>query len=216
MGRNPERDAAEMAARKQRIMENGFRIFAEKSIEKVNVLEIAQAAKVGIATVYAYYPQKSVLVLAIGAWAWDRFYTEYISRVSTDEIEKRSGAEDFDSYLESFLDLYRNHRDLLRFNQFFNMYLLSEGISADALNPYTEMIRAQGKRFSVTYRKGQEDGTLRTDVSEKKMFSVTLHLMLAAVTRYAVGLAYTEETDMEEELKLQKRMLMREFVVDHN
>ena len=43
------------------------------------------------------------------------------------------------------------------------------------------------------------------------MFSVTLHLMLAAVTRYAVGLAYNEETDAEAELALLKEMLMSKF-----
>jgi len=36
--------------------------------------------------------------------------------------------------------------------------------------------------------------------------------MLAVVSRYAVGLAYNEETDVEEELRLQKEMLMQRFV----
>ena len=39
-----------------------------------------------------------------------------------------------------------------------------------------------------------------------------LHLMLAVVTRYAVGLVYNEESDPEEELLMQKDMLMRRFV----
>ena len=43
------------------------------------------------------------------------------------------------------------------------------------------------------------------------MFSVTLHLMLATVTRYAVGLAYNEDTDAEVELELLKEMLLSKF-----
>ena len=43
------------------------------------------------------------------------------------------------------------------------------------------------------------------------MFSVTLHLMLATVTRYAVGLAYNEDTDAEAELELLKEMLLSKF-----
>ncbi|MBR3334099.1 MAG: TetR/AcrR family transcriptional regulator [Clostridia bacterium] len=214
MGRNPEKDAIQMAATNRRILENGFRVFTEKTIEKANLTDVAEAANLGIASIYRYYPAKQDLVLAVGAWAWETYYREYNGRVSGEEIEKRTGAEDFECYLESFLDLYRSHRDLLRFNQFFNMYLLSEGIPADAMNPYTEMIRERAGRFSVTYRKGREDGTLRTDLSEKQMFSVTLHLMLAVVTRYAVGLAYMDGTDVEKELNLQKRMLLREFVAE--
>ena len=43
------------------------------------------------------------------------------------------------------------------------------------------------------------------------MFSVTLHLMLAVVTRYAVGLVYNSNTDIEE-LQLQKKMLSQRFI----
>ena len=44
------------------------------------------------------------------------------------------------------------------------------------------------------------------------MFSTTLHLMLAAVTRYAVGLVYIPESgfDAEKELeKLKEAMMLR-------
>ena len=44
------------------------------------------------------------------------------------------------------------------------------------------------------------------------MFSTTLHLMLAAVTRYAIGLVYIPENgfDAEKELeKLKEAMLLR-------
>ena len=42
------------------------------------------------------------------------------------------------------------------------------------------------------------------------MFSKTLHLMLAAVTRYAVGLAYIPESgfDAEKELIFQKDVIL--------
>ena len=125
----------------------------------------------------------------------------------------RTAAEEFDAFLESFLDLYRNHKDILRFNQFFNVYLQSEVIPEEEKKPYLDMIRALEARFGETYRKGQQDGTLRTDLPEKKLFSVTIHLMLAAVTRYAVGLVYNEGTDAEEELRLQKEMLLERFCV---
>ena len=125
----------------------------------------------------------------------------------------RTAAERFDTYLESFLDLYTNHRDLLRFNQFFNIYLLSEEISEEEKKPYTDLIDTLAARFGRIYSKAKQDGTLFTDMPEKEMFSVTLHLMLAVVTRYAIGLAYNEVTEAEKELRIQKDMLMRRFVV---
>ena len=80
------------------------------------------------------------------------------------------------------------------------------------MGPYLDMVRGLERRFDKIYQKALQDGTLRTDISGKKMFSTTLHLMLAVVTRYAVGLVYNEESDAEEELRLQKDMLVRRFV----
>ena len=214
MGRSPESDAIRKAATNQRILESAYQVFTENTIESAIMTDVSKRAHLGVASVYRYYPTKPDLVLAVGAWAWERFYKTYVDRVSGEEIENRTGAEDFENYLESFLYLYREHSDMLRFNQYFNLYLRGENLSADEVNPYTEMIRTQAKRFSITYQKGKEDGTLRTDLSEEEMFSATMHLMLAVVTRYAVGLAYMEGTDIEKELNLQKRMLMREFVVE--
>jgi hypothetical protein len=47
----------------------------------------------------------------------------------------------------------------------------------------------------------------------KEMFSATLHLMMAAATRYAVGLICDAGVDPEKELELLKDMLMQRFTV---
>ena len=64
----------------------------------------------------------------------------------------------------------------------------------------------------MVYERAEQDHTIRTDEPEEEMFSTTLHLMLAAVTRYAVGLVYIPESgfDAEKELeKLKEAMLLR-------
>ena len=44
------------------------------------------------------------------------------------------------------------------------------------------------------------------------MLSVTIHLMLAVITRYAVGLAYEPEGfDAVKELEIQKEMLFLKY-----
>ena len=63
------------------------------------------------------------------------------------------------------------------------------------------------------YLKAMQDETLRVDEGEEKMFSKTLHLMLAAVTRYAVGPVYIPEKgfDAMEELETMKEMLLERY-----
>ena len=55
------------------------------------------------------------LVMAISTWAWDTYAKEN-ERIETEASKPdRTAAEIFESYLDSFLDLYHNHRNLLRF-----------------------------------------------------------------------------------------------------
>ena len=211
MGRNLEKDAIEMASKNQRILENGFRIFAERSIEKVTMTDVANAAGIGIASLYRYYSTKPKLVVGISAWLWDEYLRNHMRKPGEAQGTDRTAAEEFEFYLNSFLDLYSNHKDILRFNQFFNIYIQSEDIPPDQMKSLMNVVQVLKARFGEIYRKGQRDGTLRTDMPEEEMFSVTLHLMLAVVTRYAVGLFYNQGTDAEEELRLQKAMLMQRF-----
>lgn len=58
MGRNPGKDAAEMAVKNQRILENGFSVFAENTIERAKMEDVAKAAGIGVASLYRYYSTK--------------------------------------------------------------------------------------------------------------------------------------------------------------
>ncbi len=209
MSANPELMTLQKEVTQQLILEAGFRLFAEQTIEKVKMTEVADAAGVGVATVYRYYSTKPKLAVAVSAWAWETYLKEAFRRIDTQYF---TAAEKFAYFLDSFLDLYRNHRALLRYNQFFNVYIENEkNVPSDTVRPFLAVIDALTERFDALHRSAQQDGTLRTDVPAKKMLLSSLHLMLAAATRYAVGLVYTDGSDPERELILLKNMLLREY-----
>ena len=174
--------------RQQRILEEAYRLFSEKSIEGVTMPEVAEASGVGRATVYRYYPTKLDLVVAIGTRTWDEYIRSHGELLSQEEIEKMTGAE----YLRFYLDG-----------------------SAEQKQPYMRMVDNLGLLFHVLYEKGQRDGTLRSDIPEVEMFSGSFHIMLAAVTRYAVGLVYVPESgaDPENELMMLKELLLSHYCV---
>ena len=182
-----------MEVKRNKFLEKGFELFSEKGIDAVSMENVAKASGYGIATLYRYFSSKPDLVIAIAVRKWD----EYLRNIRNPNWETGSAADLFAFYLDSFLDLYRNHRDILRFNQFFNIYLHTEKVADESMMPYREVIRSTRLRFHRLYQKAEEDHTLRTDIPEEEMFSVTLHLMLAAVTRYAVGLAYFPRPDYD-------------------
>ena len=212
--RNKAKDEAEKAARMQRALETGFRLFAGKGIDPVTMPEIAEASGVTRPSLYRYFSTKPELVIAIGTWKWRTYYEEARQRVPREVREKLTAREYLEYYLDGFLDLYRNHRDMLRFNHYFNSYIEKEGVQPELMRSYRDVIEEIISGFYRAFGKAG-DGTLRPGVSGKTVVSSVIHIMLAAVTRYAVGLAYVMEgTDPEDELVLLRDALLREFTAD--
>lgn len=214
--RNLAKDEIEMAAKREAMLEEGFRLFAEKGIEAVSMQEVANAAKLGVATLYRYYNTKLALVIAIGARRWND-YCAYIRFLQKEKnSEKMTAAEELSFYIDFYIDLYENHKDLLVFNQNFNNYVQHEGATPEQLRPYLRAIADVGAFFHGMYEKGKKDKTIKTDMSEEKMFAATSHIMLAVAVRYAQGLVYTpgSKADQTEEILLLKKMILKEFVVE--
>ena len=209
---NAKKDAAQMAVNRRKLLEAGYRLFTGKTIDGVSLEMVAKEAGIGVATLYRYFGNKTDLAIAVSVWKWEE-YLEQIRQRTDVERQDLTGAENFIVYLDSFLGLYRDHRDLLRYNQFFNVYLQRAGADKARMAPYEQVIGGFAELFRTIWEKGAEDGTLRTEIPWQQAFSATLHMMLAAVTRYAVGLAYQPEegSGPEEELALLRDMMVRQY-----
>lgn len=209
--RNLEKDAKEMAARREAILREGFRLFSEESIESVKMTDVAKAAGIGIATLYRYYSTKPELVLAINVDQWKKFTDTLEPPLDTTD---KTAAQCFSYYLDHFIQLFREFKPLLRFNQNFNSYVIHEKLGERQMEPYIKLIEMIQARCGIIYEKARTDGTVKMDMPEDKMFSYTIHVMMAVIVRYVQGLVYnakTEET-MLEELELLKTALLNQFV----
>ena len=74
--RNAEQDAIEKAQRRERLLDEAFRLFAARSIESVKLTEIAEAAGLGIVTLYRYFKTKPDLVIELATKKWIEYYAE--------------------------------------------------------------------------------------------------------------------------------------------
>lgn len=215
MSRNRERDEAIKARYKLSAMESGFRLFSEKGIETVKMADIVEDCGVSRQSLYRYFSNKTDLVIAIGAWQWEKYITHYTAQLPAERFDKLTAAERMKLYLDSFIDLYRSHRDVLRYNYYFNSFLANERVSQEQSRSYQDVVDTLKKAFHELYLTGMKDGTLRTDLPESVMFSSSFHIMLAAVTRYAMGLVYLEaDVDPERELVLLEEALFKVYAVE--
>ena len=194
-----------------RILEAGFVLFAERGIGAVRMTEVAKAGEVGDVTLFRYFPTKTDLVVAIATRKWKDSIDRYDGLKTCEEKEKLTGEERLKFFLDSFLELYRNHKDILRFNYEFNAFVRGAEWTDEQRLPYLQMVNKVGEQFHELYECGKRDGTLNTEIPEQTMFSSAFHIMLAAVTRYAVGLAVVNESPPESELVMLGELLLSRF-----
>ena len=213
--RNLEKDAVEMAKRREKMLKVGFRLFSEKQIEPVAMQEVAKECRLGIATVYRYFHTKLVFAIAIATKKWEDYYVKVEKMYKKHGGSKMTAARELEFFLDCFIDLYKNHRDVLRFNRNFDTYIRHAGPTEEEMRSYNEAVEVFAKKFHVVYEKAQTDGTLKVDMPERKFFLSSLYIMLSVAGKFAEGLIYPlgmeEEEDMTEELLRLKKMILDEY-----
>ena len=208
--RNAEKDAVEKAERRGRLLETGFRLFAARSIEAVKLTQIADEAGLGIVTLYRYFKTKPDLVIEIGTALWRKYYVEVEKTYAARGGEKMSAAEEMEFFLDSIIELYRSHKDVLKFNRNFDTYVKHQECTAEQMRPYNEAVEVFAHKFHVVYEKAMKDGTLDIRVSESRLFVGTLYAVLSVAGKFAEGLVYPTEDhhNMLEELLMIKQMIL--------
>ena len=213
--RNAENDERDMAERREKMLETGFRIFAEKGIEAVPMQEVADECGLGIATLYRYFSNKLAFVIAIGAKKWSEYFEEVEVEYAQRGGSLMDAAEELDFYLSMYIVLYRQHQDVLKFNQNFNGYILHEKADREQLAEYLLAVRPFAYKFHLLYEKGVKDGSIITEDGEQVMFNSTMHIMLAVCGRFAQGVVIRSTDDSEDltkELMILKRMILNKYV----
>lgn len=196
--------------RKLKIIDTDFNFFVEKKIESVSMGEIAEAAGMGRATLFRHYPSKLELVIAVCAAKWKAYFDELDEKRPISSISDIPAIDRFVFTLDSYIDMYHHHKDLLQYNDNFNYYVTHENASEEQLEVFRLSLGSANTRFHLMYEKAKEDKSFRTDIPEDVFFRVTLHSMMAACTHYAGDFIWgaKENKDYTTELVLLKKMIV--------
>lgn len=210
--RDPEKVKLEMEEKDQIIMDAAKTLFLEKRMEAVRMEEVIKASGFGRATVFRHYKNKCLLAIHLMAREWKKYMDELDRMRPLDTIGEIPAIDRFIYTLDSYIDMYRNHKDLLILNDNFNYYV-THAVTVEeqeALDQFRRSISSADTRFRLMYEKAKEDGTLRTDQPQEEFIRITLHTMMAACTHYASGFVWGAKAnkDYTSELEELKKMLI--------
>jgi len=209
MPRNIARDEIREQERRSRMIEAGFRLFSEKTIESVTLQQVADEAGVSIATLYSYYQNKVNLAIAISAAKWGTCWRNAHAAMLSN-CDTMNAMDWLIYYCDSIIGLYHNRPELLRFSSNFKTYICHEKTPHEALRDQYIALRPMQENFLWYYEKAKTDHSIRTDLPVDEMFTTIAHTMLTMAERYAIGLVWADNntTDHTAELQHLKDMLV--------
>jgi AcrR family transcriptional regulator len=155
--RDPEKLKEEMDERNRKILDVAFELFVDKKIEAVSMGDIARAADVGRATLFRYYPSKLELVIAVCADQWKRYLDGLDARRPISSVHDIPAIDRLRFTMDSYIDMYQNHKALLKYNDNFNYYVTHEGKNNDQLVDFHSSLYSVDTRLHMMYEKARVD-----------------------------------------------------------
>lgn len=209
MARNNDRDIREGERRKQQIIRAGFDLFSEKGIENVSLQAVADAADVGVATVYNYYQNKINLVIAISTAVWGGFWRDSYER-NASKLEKANAYEMLELYCDEIIDIYKNRPNILRYSSNYKTFVCREKTDKDLLRVHTDALLPMVELFESEYENAKDNKCIRTDIPMNEIITTVALTMLGMAERYAQGLVWVnnEKNDYTREMIYTKEMLL--------
>ena len=216
--RNLEKDEIEMAKKRAKMLTVGFRLFSEMTIEVATMKDIAQTCGFGYKTMFRYFGTKTAFVITIGAKVWKEYAVKVEKMYRARGGDAMNAAEELEFFLDCFIDLYQNHKDILRFVRNFETYIRHENVSKEDLAVYNTVVDGFARKFHAVYQKAEKDGTLKLGLPETEFFPTIMYIMLSAAEKFAEGLVYPpeHEKDMRGELELLKKMILRMYTNENH
>lgn len=184
----------ELIERRNTIITTAFQLFCEKGIEKVTLACIAKKSGVGESSVYRYFTNKPLLVLATLNILWLNIENHLENTMNqAPNYHSMTGLQQVGVSLEAFRLLYMNNSDFILFSYEAKLYLQRNGISLTK-REYDELMDVLRIPCIASLEKGQKDGSILSNVNKEDLF----YAIWGCVRGYIVKIVIYESLCSEE------------------
>lgn len=162
-------------------------LFLEHGIANVKMTDIAEAAKVGVATLYRHFSTKTGIAVAAATLMWERFNQSIVTLVESDDFLAMCGADRLEALFGEYCATYVYHAGFVSFLDEFDHLLLAERPDDQALARYTEKVDSFYFVFEDAYLMGRQDGSIMRAVEFPVFYRAVAHALMGIATKLMRG-----------------------------
>ncbi len=161
-------------------------LFLSRGVEAVKMTDIAEAAEIGVASLYRYFGTKEAILIRAGTLLWSDLRALF-EEVVEDADSSRTGREQVAAMLGVYRTLCRDHKNFLLFLEDFDRFILASGVKKSELYEYERSIGDYYPLFEAAYRRGVADGSLRAGVDPALFYRTFTHGITALCQKLLRG-----------------------------
>jgi AcrR family transcriptional regulator len=171
----------------ERVIACAAELFLKNGIDAVKMTDIAEAAEVGVATIYRHFQTKAYLAAAAGTLMWQDFNRQVRDMVESDEFLAKNGIERLAFLFGCYCRVYVDVPEFVVFLDGFDHLMLTEQVPAADLAAYGETIDSFYFMFDDAYLLGRQDGSIACDLDFKVFYQAVAHALMGAAEKFARG-----------------------------
>ena len=180
-------DPAGLSPRDEAIVARAAEVFLARGIADVKMTELADAAQVGVATLYRRFSTKTDLVILSVTLLWRRVNESLEAIVASPEFLAQNGFSRLETLLCSYRDTYLKQAGFMRLLDELDHVVLAEHVEAERLAAYGAEVDSFYPVFEAAYRLGLEDGSVTCMVDFPTFYRALAHALTSTAQKLSRG-----------------------------
>ena len=159
------------------------KLFAKGGFEKTTMQKIADEAKVGVATLFRYFPHKEALIIEVIKMIIEKQVPYFENIYATD----KPGIEKVDEVLTTYIRfIFEENRNSIKLLESFELYIVFNKIELSLLEQIKQAYGEIGNIISKIVEEGKEDGSIRLSISDEQIVSTILNMFGTSIKKYSL------------------------------
>lgn len=171
------------AERRRSMISAARKLFAEYGFENTTMQNIADEAKVGVATLFRYFPRKEDLIIEVVKEAIE----QQVPRFEEITQSNKTGIEKMEDVLTAYIDfISEEYRETTKLLEAFELYITFVPVEKSMLE---EIEKAYGEISHIVaeiVKEGKEDGSIQLSISDEFVWNTIFSMFGTAVKKYTL------------------------------
>lgn len=180
-------DLDALAPKDEALVACAAEVFLARGIADVRMTDVAEAAGVGVATLYRRFSTKTDLAVLAATLLWRRFNERICALVESDGFLQLGGLERLEALLSSYRDAYLGHAEFMRFLDELDHLVLAERLDPGRLAVYGAEVDSFYLVFDDAYLLGRMDGSITREVDFPVFYRSLAHALTSTAQKLAHG-----------------------------